>query len=566
MIKKLANGVLVAVIACSSLSALSACGLEEVGSALDETKTTLEIANQDKGLGDEWLQAVAREFENAYADWEGKDGKVGVQVSITNQQDELNTSSLMANMPKNGFDVYVVASSSYTTLHAQQYNGKSILADITDVVTDLNYDTKGNTVADGTGSTSIASRMVTEYSDYYNLGTKEQPSYYGLPFYATPGGGIYDADCFNEYALYYKADGTIGARQADIDAGNCGKGPDGKLGTYDDGMPATWEEFKALMQTMVLRGVTPWIWGGGNSYQREIFARSLYANYAGANDYRLLYTLNGTHSKYGAITPENGYLLGAQEGKLGAIKAVADIMSDPNYYSPDAMNGSTSHTNAQMYYVKSIDGTSNGGKRIAMFMEGGWWENEAREHFDDMSSTPGWGFGERNFKILPVPSFVGTTLATAAETGGEAIVSVQQDNRQVMICNDGGGSAIFVSAQAPQLELAKEFIKFAHSRKMLVLMTQVSACLRPFEYEFETNEFLECTKFTQSVITMKTDENTDIVWTAYPRNGLVERVGQTYFDQKWYCAQPFNDFYQTKASVYQVYKGQANFNAANWPR
>ena len=125
---------------------------------------------------------------------------------------------------------------------------------------------------------------------------------------------------------------------------------------------------------------------------------------------------------------------------------------------------------------------------------------------------------------------------------------------------------MFVSAQAKQLELAKEFMKFAHSRQMLVMATQISSCLRPFDYEFEGDELSKCTKYAQSVIEMVSDENTDVVYAISPRNGLVEQKGKTYFSQDWFGGYPFNSFYQTTANVWNVYKATTNFTSQNWPK
>lgn len=566
MIKKIMNGTLVAVLSLTAFAPLAGCSLnEEVGPAIETGKTQLVVANQNRGFGDAYLKAIAPEFEKAYADYKGKDGKVGVQVIIENKLDEFNTASLIGNMPYNGYDVYTLTNADYTTLVNQKYEGKSILANITDTVTGMNYDAKGTLVEDGKGTTSIESRMEDEFVSYFNLGTENEPEYYAVPIFSPAGGIIYDADCFNDNKLYFKADGKIGANQADIDAGKCGKGPDDELGTYDDGMPATWEEFKLLMHTMAFqRGITPFVWSGAHTYPREYFTRAIFSNYEGANDFKMLFTLNGTDSQFGAITPETGYLLAGQEGRLAAVRATADIMSNASYYSPDAMKASTTHTGAQMYYLQSITQE----KRIAMFMEGGWWENECRDVATDMGQqNSDWDFGKRNFKLMPIPDFKGTTLATASETGGEAIVSQQDDSRQVMVMTHSIGSLMLVSQQSANIDLAKEFVKFSTSREMLALTTQVSTCLRPYDYEFTEEEFAGCTKYTQSVLTMANDKNTDKVYIVYPRTGLYYR-NSTYFEKSsWTTFNVFDNFYQTSASVYGTYKGLVNkVSKANWPQ
>lgn len=559
--KKITRRIVAALVMATTVtSAFSGCKLTSTkGPAIDTGKTQLEIGNADRGLGDEWLNAVIAKFEAAYADYEGEDGKVGVQVVVTNKKDEFDSANLAVNMPYNEMDLYIVANSEYSTLYMKKYEGQSILADLTDLVKAKNYDDDGNLVADGTGTKSIADRMVTEYRNYYDLSTDGSGTYYGLPFFATCSGGIYDADYFDEYELYFLPDGTIGASQADIDDGNCGKGPDGKLGTYDDGMPATWEQFKELMIAIVQADGTPFIWDGLNTYERGYFFQQIYANYEGANDFGLLFSFNGTDSEFGEINESNAYKLAGQEGRLATNKAISDIMSNSLYYSADAMKSSTTHTNAQRLYLKSVEE----GKRIAMFMEGSWWENEARDVFDEMAKTEeSWGHGKRNFKILPIPNFEGTALPID-EKGGTKI-STQSDNRQVMVMNDAGGSGVYVSNQAPHKELAMEFVKYMHSREMLALMTQMSSCIRPFEYSFTDAEYAACTKYTQSIIDMMNDENTDIVWGKAGRNSVWGKYSSTFKD-RWVSEEVFTAYYGG-AKPYTMYNATRAHYESNWPK
>lgn len=560
--KKLLGRILAcAIVSATCSAAFSSCSLTTTeGEEIDETKTQLEIGNMDRGLGDQWLNAVIGQFEEAYKDYEGADGKKGVQVVVTNKQDEFSTSSLIANMPYNGIDLYIVANSSYATLYTKQYDGASILADLSDIVKAQNYDEKGNLTAGGAGATSIESRMAEAYKNYYDISSDGSGKYYALPFFSTAVGGIYDADFFNEAGFYFLKSGEIGASQKDIDEGKCDVGPDGIEGTYDDGMPKTWEQFKKLMNAIVNYGGTPFIWDGLNTYERSYFFEQIYANYEGANDFNLLITLNGTDSEFGAINEDNAWQLGGQQGRLAANRAIKDIMSSNQYYSEDAMKASTTHTNAQMLYLQSIEKN----KRIAMFMEGSWWENEARDVFDKMSLTEeSWGHGKRDFRILPIPNFAGTTLATAEETGGAAIVSEQNDRRQVMVLEDAGGSAIFISNQSKQKELAKEFVKFMHSRQMLVLMTQKSSCFRPFEYEFTPEEFAACTKFTQSMLTMKNDVNTDVVWAKGKRNSVIEQ--SSVLSEKWTSEEVFTTYF-SGGNPYRTYLNTRDFYKQNWPK
>ena len=85
-------------------------------------------------------------------------------------------------------------------------------------------------------------------------------------------------------------------------------------GTYDDGLPATWNDFVFLMEEMIRRGITPFTWAN-MSYYRTAMLKALWANYEGYDDYLLNYSFNGTHSSLGEIREDNGYILQNQGGK-----------------------------------------------------------------------------------------------------------------------------------------------------------------------------------------------------------------------------------------------------------
>lgn len=82
---------------------------------------------------------------------------------------------------------------------------------------------------------------------------------------------------------------------------------DNKPGTYDDGLPETWEQFKRLLTRMVTRSITPFTWGGMYNTYAERFLNYIWASYEGVDDYMLNYTFNGEDSDVGEIDKSNGY-------------------------------------------------------------------------------------------------------------------------------------------------------------------------------------------------------------------------------------------------------------------
>ena len=68
---------LVAVYACSLVACKPNGGYEEV-----EGKTNIRVATYNGGLGKEWLETAAKEFEKKYESKSFEEGKTGVAVHV----------------------------------------------------------------------------------------------------------------------------------------------------------------------------------------------------------------------------------------------------------------------------------------------------------------------------------------------------------------------------------------------------------------------------------------------------------------------------------------------------
>jgi hypothetical protein len=179
-------------------------------------------------------------------------------------------------------------------------------------------------------------------------------------------------------------------------------------------------------------------------------------------------------------------------------------------------------------FINSIESNS----RIAFLFEASWWENETRDAFAEMVDyykNEEYGFGKRNFKLLPVPNFIGTEG-----------ISNQQNTRPVLACTSAGGSMICVNGASEKMDLAKEFIKFLHSRQMLALMSQTSSVIRPFEYDMTAEELSKATTFFNSIYTMWKSENVDVVYDVSTASVLDSNP--TYFANFNIYKEPFSTF------------------------
>ena len=452
---------------------------------IDTSKAQLNIGHHLTGYGEDWLLETKRLFEDYYKDTKFGD-KVGVQVMIQNEDSAFGEGAIKSSLSTFKNDIYYLHQVSQPELFVKS----NLFMDITSWVTENIYDENGNLAAD-TGKTATQSIVDTMYDDYaaaFNFGTTEAPKYYHLPWRLGVGGIIYDADLFNEKELFLLDDnGTIGGTYADIEAGNCSKGPDGELGTEDDGLPNTWEQFKKLLKTMAdsEHNVTPFTWSSATNYQRREMLNYIAANYEGENDWRLNYSFSGTDSEFGEINGNDKASynkLRGQQGKKAAIQAAYDIING-NYYSNRVINNN--HLGAESEFVQS--GTQ-GANPVAMLFEGGWWEIEAKPYFAEAAKVDSsYAYGNRNYKVLPTPNFVGT----------EGIADKEFSER--ILTASGATTTEFVWADSPNKDLAKLWVQFTHSRECLSLFTKETSAFRPYDFVPTTEEKAAYTKYTQSI-------------------------------------------------------------------
>ena len=436
---------------------------------VESDKSQLYVGVYDGALGAQWAYEYAEAFEKRYANESFEEGKKGVQVWIDIDKEGFMGGSLQSSMSYARQDVFFTSDATYKTMA-----NAGVVGDITSVVTGKNYDANGEWIGIGEGTTTLQSRMHDHFKDTLNLGTEQAPKYYALPNFSSPTGFWYDVDLFEDYGY--------------LDYGN---GPDGKEGTYDDGLPATWEEFKGLLDRMVIDRLTPFTWCGFSTYYRNEMLFALWAAYEGANDFTLNSTFSGTDSTLGAIDESNAYILQKQQGKLAALTAAYDIVSDPMYYSTNAFSNSQTHLIAQEEYVYSKE-TNN---RIAMFGEASWWENEAKPVFDELGGDN--AYGQREFNLLTIPRFIGT----------EGVQD--QENTKNTIYLAGSRSLVITNAYTTHKNLADEFVGFCHSESALRTFTRTTGVPRAFDYELSETDLAAMTPMGRNVWEIYQDEETE---------------------------------------------------------
>ncbi len=495
-----------------SLCALLAVPMTFVGCGdsdeieIDATKTQLYVRIHDGGFGTEWLTNVATRFEAAYANYQGVDGKVGVQiVPDANKNKVADISDITGSRN----EIFMI---EQFTKYVEYANAGAFL-DITDVVTEQVDANKTDYNPNGT----IVGRLTEEQEEYYNVNGK----YYGIPHYGKYSGISYDVDVFERahpLCLYLDEEGKFVTDASDVSLRS--KGPDNIKGTYDDGLPATYDEFFKVMDRMVATNITPFIWSGFSKGYYASTLSGLQANADGFDDYRLNYTFDGTaHNIVNSITPgsnfentvvdvreekitaDNGYLMANSAGKYYAIKFLEKIVTNYNkYVYYDSFSPSHSHLDAQYDFIASKYDTTQ--KQIAMIIEGTWWENEISSRMDDMAVI----YGEeasrynRNFAFMPMP------IPKALSEG--------QTRQNIVLSTGDTHTLINSNIDSSKIELAKAFVRFFYTEEELIDFTVTTNSMIGVKYEMPEDKVAQLSSYGRSLATVK--ENSKILYKYAP--------------------------------------------------
>lgn len=437
---------------------------------IDPSKTQIYVYNFYAGFRADWLISAKQQFQEMYKDYQGVDGKVGVQILMDNRKEYFTDGATTIRSGTN--EVYFT---EYMYFHAPK--AADAFYDMTEWLnTPLTEFGENRTVMD---------KMTEEQRQYFSVDENGAAHYYALPHYSSYEGIIYNKDLWKEKGFYfckdYRSQSSVYDKFTD-DITDLSNGPDGKAGTDDDGMPATYQDFYDLCRYIKQKGVVPFIWSG-MQYKNYIngLLKALITDHEGS-EMRLNFSLDGTATHlvngdgthYGdvngtKITEENAYELARQEGRLKALEFVETILDNTDWQSAGAYDGVLSHTDAQAKYLAS---GKDGSNYIAMLIDGSWWEGEATDAFNDTNRRYGaGGKEERSFGFMPMPK------ATDDEIGsGQTFLDTAQ-----------GMTFVKSTLAEEKKDIVGKFIRFVHSDKMLREFTQVTSALKAFDYEIEEN-------------------------------------------------------------------------------
>ena len=489
------------------------------GEKINTDMSQLYLSNYNGGYGTEWLNEVKARFEDVYKEYSFEKDKKGVQVIIRSDKTGYSGQGLYDSMAGNRNDVFFSEAINY-----YDYVNAGYMLDISDVVNDI--EEQYNKLDENKDGKTILSKMTGEQIDYL---TTSENKVYALPHYVGVNGITYDIDLFNTKQLYYAKNGVASedyALDKDTYGGYSGKvaytnlagkksaGPDGKHGTYDDGLPATYEEFFALCKYMAsaAKGIQPFTMTGQyNDGYTSTLLSALTANYEGVEQTMLNYTFSGEAKNLAKvvdgnivkdaqstfITNKNGYELARQMGKYYALEFIEGIVS---YFDNKSWADEDSHVAAQTRYLRS----SYLGQPIAFLVEGNWWENEASATFKELAKADE-SYSKMNRKLgfMPLPK------ATNDEIG----------KGSTLIDNLFGFAFINGDIEESKIELAKTFLKFCYTDYSLVKYTTSTGTLKAMDYELDDTAYGQLSTFGKSVWDLYHDENTRVVY-QYSKNPL----------------------------------------------
>ncbi|MBR2374877.1 MAG: hypothetical protein IKA88_01165 [Clostridia bacterium] len=531
-------------IACASLMALGmvGCGSPSATTSSDDNPevnsemSQLYVSNFNGGVGTEWLYAARARFEEAYKDYSFEEGKKGVQVIVDTNK------GLPADIAATRSEIYFAEN---VNLYDYIYQGKVL--EITDIVTE-SLDMNGETE-------SIEDKLSDEYKNFFKT---PNGKYYALPHYRSTYALTYDRDLFDEKDLFIGADGEVNQKSTST---SLSKGPDGKSGTYDDGLPATYAEFYNLCYNMTRRGVSPMHWSGMYNFYTTLFLAALKADFEGAEN-KMFYTFEGTATKlvdtinsdgtitYKApttITKADGYKAYESAGTYYALDFFYNIIKNEYYYT-GAMNEATTHLDAQADFLLSNYAETMA--PIAMLVEGSWWPHESSSTFQQMESRySNASLEERHLALMPYPK------ATTAQVG----------EAQTIV--DTSKSAAFINAtiKEEKIELAKTFMKFLHTEESLVEFLLQTNMTRGFDFEVPTDVYNKLNTFAKSVVDVLKNGNVVLPMdnsTLYYKNYSTFDLEQIFATS--YGTHPLVALKKGYTSSQIFEKARYKFNQATW--
>lgn len=557
------------------LAAVAACAITAICSTAcvgtrvektDSTKTTLYVKYYNGGVGRAWIDEAIAQFESDYAEISFEKNKKGVEIVLDPAKETLAYSKIK----NDANNVYIGVNYNY-----YQFVSNGAMLDITDVV-----EGKAKLNSTDTEDRTIESKISADRREFYKLDGK----YYALPFFESSVNLVYNVDVFEE-KNYYFAKGKTAENMSEEERSSYtaiadlfiagqddekSAGPDGKYGTSDDGLPATYADFEALLTLMRNDKTIPFVWSSDTLSYLTCFANDVWANSEGKRQYDLNFTLGGTathlldlgsdgsiqFNEDGSVkvrdevnvTPETGYLLHSQKGLYDALRFVEIMMSTKDNYYKNSFSGSFKYTDAQDYFINARDKSETNNHDIAFIVEGTWWNNESRPKYKSEADRT-----SKKFAILPLPK-------PSASQIGENNTKISERE-----------SLMFINAKCPgaKIPVAKAFLSYLQSDVCMNAFSKQTDMLRAMNYDLTPETINGMTYFGRSNYEFSRAATTD--WTDWVPKSAATKKNIALYDYLVYgfnygmASNPFSYFESdNNATASGLFKRIYNNSKSTW--
>ena len=537
-----------------------ACG---GGEEMRDDTSYFFIITTDSGHGSAGTKELARRFEEKFKDYSFAPGKTGVIVDVEAKGSVLNVTS----MAQEAYHAYI---NPYSV-------GKTMIGsgDF------LNIDEFYKIEIPGENKT-----IEDKIPENYRPGLQGESSKWGKGYYFAPGvcfmGGLtYDKNCFDEFGFYFLAPGqddegnyfyselmdqelyfaspesplfeeaVIGKGFDNWDGWNSNQylscGPDGKYGTYDDGMASSLDELVMLCEYMKSCSVTPFVLSGKypdnhayctdglinsllgpeNMHTMKTFESDAFEVVTGYQDNTELWGMSDTKVPTTAIvpvTPSQGYYATWSTARYYNA-AFWKLAVAQNWYT-DAVKRDTSHIEAEAEFIFS--GYDSSRPRAGIMCEASYWINESQErnNFTDFTKMNYGKTGlerEKEIKWLSLPRQIHGTV-----TEGNGTV-------ECFMYLGVGSNNIFNSnyANDPEaLEMIKQWLLHIYSDESLQFLTASTGCPPMLNYDINPQSSLyDEEPFYRDLFTRMQDG--EEIRSIGPKGGLYGKYPDLFADHGW---------------------------------
>ena len=557
--KKKVSLLMATLMAGSTLMATGCFGSTSDDVIIDTKKTQLYIANLDLGIGRTWVTELSKKFEETFATYSFEEGKTGVQVVPEHDTRFSGAFAEQCNSDSN----YIYFSESINYAMHSKY-----MEDITDIMEKgaiTGVDENGEFTRE---STPVSQKIDPFFYDYLNTGTDAEPSYRAMPYYLGMRVVNYDMDLWSDNQLYlakgfapseivaqeflkeesneaaaiasYNAeiaklqkgeksnywrfvnkDGKYKLGNQEVELG-LSAGPDGKYDTFDDGLPATYEEFYLLCDKMVGAGITPFIWTGASPNYAENLTRSLFQNDAGVEALKTFYSLEGELDNLvkldssGKVVMKNGkpelesytftggqddgYNVFRMESLYNALQFVNKVI-DNRTWTDAACFDRTSMVQAQAKYL--TQGHTNDGNKIAMLLDGSWWQQEATSTFTIMEKVDKkYAKQNRNFAVMSLPNASIEKTIERIKNNEKMTFVTANDSFMYINGNLEKGTAAY--------DVTQTFLSFISNDDCILTFMENTNMLRPLTPNYEEvdeNRFNDLSSYSKRLVELQKNAN-----------------------------------------------------------